>query len=136
VCWNLNPAQKIFTAILFSLDNPSRLAKLLLKLRDEKVDVTSRVRYALQGSGRISGVGQGIVTALLHTFNDGEYGVWNSRTVDTLKKLHEPTFPSQDLGETYGRVNDTLVRLKTELKTDLTTIDGFMWFVSKKYEFL
>ena len=46
------------------------------------------------------------------------------------------TFPSEDLGETYKRLNDTLLRPKMELKTDLTTLDGFMWFMSKKYECL
>ena len=62
--------------------------------------------------------------------------VWNSRTVDTLRKLHRPPFPSDDLGETYKRVNNMLNSLARELNTDLTTLDGFMWFVSKNYVFL
>ena len=56
--------------------------------------------------------------------------------LDTLKKLHRPTFPGEDLGESYKRVNYKLNELAKELKTDLTALDGFMWFVSKKYEFL
>jgi DNA-directed RNA polymerase subunit RPC12/RpoP len=119
-----------------ALEHPQKLANLLLNLQNEDIEIASRIRNALQGSDKIDGIGQGIVTALLHTFNNDKYGVWNSRTVDTLKKLHRPTFPSDDLGETYKRVNNTLNTLAKELNTDLTTLDGFMWFVSKKYEFL
>lgn len=119
-----------------ALDHPLSLANLLLKLQDEDIDVASRVRFALQGPGRISGIGQGIVTALLHTFNNEQYGVWNSRTADTIRKLHEPIFPSDDLGETYLRVNGTLHKIAKQVDSDLTAVDGFMWFVSKNYEFL
>lgn len=119
-----------------AVEHPQMLADLLLDLQNENIEITNRIRSALQGSNKIDGIGQGIVTALLHTFNDDKYGVWNSRTVDTLRKLHRPTFPSEDLGETYKRVNNTLNTLAKELNTDLTTLDGFMWFVSKKYEFL
>ena len=119
-----------------ALEHPQKLAKMLLDLQNENIEIASRIRSGLQGPGKIDGIGQGIVTALLHTFNNEKYGVWNSRTTDTLRKLHRPPFPSDDLGESYKRVNHTLTELAKELNTDLTTLDGFMWFVSKKYEFL
>ena len=118
------------------MEHPQKLAKLLFTLQNEDIEIDTRVRSGLQGTDKIDGIGQGILTALLHTFNDDKYGVWNSRTTDTLRKLHRPTFPSDDLGESYKRVNQTLTELTNELKTDLTTLDGFMWFVSKNYEFL
>jgi hypothetical protein len=117
-----------------ALENPKQLSNLLLNLQNEKVEVASRIRNSLQGSDKIRGIGQGIVTALLHTFYDNKYGVWNSRTIDTLRIFNQPTFPSDDLGATYTRVNATLIRLTKELDTDLTTLDGFMWFVSKSEE--
>ena len=91
------------------------LANLLLSFRTKNIEIASRIRSALQGANKINGIGQGIATALLHTFNNEKYGVWNSRTVDTLRKLHRPTFPSDDLGETYKRVNNTLNTLAKEL---------------------
>lgn len=117
-----------------ALENPKQLSNLLLNLQNDKIDVAARVRNSLQGSYKIKGIGQGIVTALLHTFDDNKYGVWNSRTIDTLRIFNQPTFPSDDLGATYSRVNATLIRLSQELNTDLTTLDGFMWFVSKNEE--
>jgi hypothetical protein len=119
-----------------AIEHPQRLAKLLSTLQNEDLKIDARIRSTLQGADKINGLGQGIVTALLHTFNNEKYWVWNSRTVDTLKKLHRPTFPSDDLGETYKRVNRTLNELAEDMQSDLTTVDGFMWFVSKKYEFL
>lgn len=117
----------------YALDNPERLVNLLLKLQNEDVTIASRVRYALQGPGKINGLGHGIITALLHTFNSERYGVWNNKTVDTLRKLHRPTVSNEDPGETYKQVNKTLTELAEELRTDLTTLDGFIWYVSKNY---
>ena len=119
-----------------ALNHPQNLSKLLLSLQNENTDVSSRVRSGLQGSDKIDGLGQGIVTALLHTFNDEKYGVWNSRTSDTLSKLHHPTVSGDDLGDSYVRINNKLISLAKELETNLTMLDGFMWFVSKNYEFL
>lgn len=118
-----------------AVDHPQSVAKLLLTLQNEKIEVGARIRSALQGADKVAGIGQGIATALLHTINNEKYGVWNSRTVDTLKKLHRPTFSSDDFGESYRRVNQTLNDLAQETHSDLTTVDGFMWFVSKNYEF-
>ena len=78
-----------------ALKHPEKTAKLLLLLQNEDIEIASRVRNALQGHDRISGIGQGIVTALLHTFNDDKYGVWNNRTIDALKKLHRTTFQAK-----------------------------------------
>ena len=119
-----------------AINHPQQIAKLLLALQNEDREIGARVRSALQGDCKVDGIGQGIVTALLHTLNNEKYGVWNSRTADTLRKLHRSTIPSYDFGESYKRVNKTLTELAIETKSDLTTVDGFMWFVSKKYEFL
>jgi len=80
-----------------------------------------------------------ILTALLHTFFNEKYGVWNSRTEKTLEILRRrPIYVSyyQHIGERYRSVNTELHQLVNELDSDLTTVDGFMWYISKFIEFL
>jgi hypothetical protein len=84
----------------------------------------------------VDGIGQSILTSLLHTFNDTKYGVWNSKTADTLKKLHRPPNEYRDVGQSYVSVNETLNTLAKELDTNLTMLDGFMWYVSEYVDFL
>jgi len=119
-----------------ALKKPERLIELLFLLQNEKMDVGERVRSGLKGEKKVDGIGQGILTALLHTFCNEKYCVWNSRTKDTLKILHRPPKTHLDIGRTYKEVNSKLHELAEELNTDLTTIDGFMWFISKHVRFL
>jgi hypothetical protein len=119
-----------------ALENPEGLAKLLRLLQNEKLNVAERVRKGLIGENKVRGIGQGILTALLHTFFDEKYGVWNSRTADTLRILRRPPKTSSDVGTTYLDVNSKLHELSKELDTGLTSIDGFMWFISKRVKFI
>lgn len=114
-----------------ALEQPERLAELIILLRDDDLDVGERVRRGLVGAEKVKGIGQGILTGLLHTFFDDKYCVWNSRTQDTLKILRRPPKKYSDLGKSYKAVNKKLLGMTQELDTDLTTIDGFMWFISK-----
>ncbi|MBN1970835.1 MAG: hypothetical protein JW870_15820 [Candidatus Delongbacteria bacterium] len=41
-----------------------------------------------------------------------------------------------DVGESYKDVNRKLLEMAQELDTDLTTLDGFMWFISKHIQFI
>jgi len=123
----------------FALRNPELLADLLFLLQDEEIDVSTRVYMGLRGKEKVYGIGQGILTALLHTFFDNKYGVWNSRTKDTLEILRRtPISLSEHLhvGQVYKRVNIELITLTRELKTNLTTLDGFMWYISKYVRFI
>ena len=119
-----------------ALRKPERLANLLFLLQNDELDVGERVRRGLKDKEKVRGIGQGILTALLHTFYDDEYCVWNSRTTETLEILRRPPKPHPDIGETYKEVNSKLHELAEELSTDLTTIDGFMWFISKHVKFI
>ncbi len=119
-----------------ALKNPERLAKLLFLLQNDNLDIETRVRRGLRGKEKIRGIGQGILTALLHTFYDDKYCVWNRRTQETLEILRRPPRKHSDIGRTYKEVNIKTHELTKELKTDLTTIDGFMWFISKHVRFI
>jgi predicted RNA-binding Zn-ribbon protein involved in translation (DUF1610 family) len=119
-----------------ALRKPERLADLLFLLQNDELDVGERVRRGLKGEEKVRGIGQGILTALLHTFYDDKYCVWNSRTQETLEILRRPTKRHSDIGKTYKEVNSRLHELTEELNTDLTTTDGFMWFISKQVRFI
>lgn len=116
-----------------ALEEPNRLAELIILLRDDELDVEERIQRGLMGKEKVKGIGPAILTGLLHTFFDDKYGVWNSRTQETLNILHFPLPKSySNIGKSYKAVNTTLNELAQQLDTDLTTIDGFMWFVSKE----
>lgn len=119
-----------------ALKKPDRLAELLVLLRNDEIDVGVKVRRGLRGNEKILGIGPGILTGLLHTFFDEKYCVWNRRTKDTLKILRRPPSSYPDIGKNYKAVNKKLHEMAKELDTDLTTTDGFMWFISKHVKFI
>jgi predicted RNA-binding Zn-ribbon protein involved in translation (DUF1610 family) len=115
-----------------ALETPDRLAELIIFLRDDEINVKERVKRGLEGKEKVQGIGQGILTALLHTFFEDKYCVWNSRTQETLELLR-CSIPKKfsNIGKAYVAVNNKCHELATRLDTDLTTIDGLMWYVSK-----
>jgi len=119
-----------------ALKQPTELARLLSYLQDQKIPVQDRVREGLSGRYMVAGIGKGILTAFLHTIFPDQYGVLNSRSIDTLKLLKKYPKKAGDIGHTYLEVNYKLQELACDLKTDLTTIDGFMWYISKRVKVL
>lgn len=124
----------LYRSGLKALSNMERLWKLLTFIQDETIDIRTRVRQGLRGRYYCHGVGRNILTALLHTFNPDKYGVWNSRTDDTLMMIRRKPRSVSGPGYNYQLINNELIQLKNELNTDLTTIDSFMWFISKKVQ--
>ena len=118
------------------LSNLKRLWNLLLFIQDETISVRRRVRGGLIGRYHCEGIGRNILTGLLHTFNPDKYGVWNSRTEHTLALIRRKPRSTSDPGYAYQLINRELIQLKEELDTDLTTIDSFMWFISKKVQII
>jgi hypothetical protein len=114
-----------------SLNKPDRLVDLLIYLQDSSVSLEKKVWHSIKGKYSINGIGQGIITALLHTFDNEKNCVWNSRTIETLDILRRPPKNFVHVGKAYVEVNKIVQQLANELSTDLTTIDGFMWFISK-----
>jgi hypothetical protein len=122
----------LYRSGLKALNDLQKLWKLLIFIQDESIDVGTRVREGLVGRYYCQGIGPNILTALLHTFNPDKYGVWNSRTADTLNIIRRAPRAATNLGHRYRLINNELDQLKKELNTDLTTIDSFMWFISKR----
>jgi hypothetical protein len=121
----------LYRSGLEALSEPVKLRDLLMYIQDESISVERRVKEGLQGAHHCQGIGKNILTGLLHTFKPDEYGVWNNRTEDALKKIELMPTLANNAGRDYLAINKILTGLATELKTDLTTIDGFMWYISK-----
>jgi len=126
----------LYRSGLKSLSDLKKLWKLLTFIQDESISIRRRVREGLTGRRHCPGIGRNILTALIHTFNPDKYGVWNSRTEDTLTMIRRTPKTTSDTGHNYQLINNELTQLKTELNTDLTTIDSFMWFISKKIQII
>lgn len=124
----------LYRSGLEALSYLEKLWKLLIFLQDETVDVRVRVKEGLLGKYYCRGIGVNILTALLHTFSPEKYGVWNSRTKDTLDLIRRTPKPASDPGHKYELINNELLQLRDELHTELTTVDSFMWFISKKVQ--
>jgi hypothetical protein len=118
-----------------ALKHLKNLRSLLLFLQDESVPIQKRVDQGL-GKKHVEGIGIAILTGLLHTFFPEKYGVWNSRTTDTLNKIRRKPFLTANVGRSYLLINKELKQLAKELNTDLPTIDGFMWFISKRIKII
>jgi len=126
----------LYRSGLRALDNLKRLWKLLTFIQDESTNIRTRVREGLVGKYHCLGIGPNILTAILHVFYTNKYGVWNSRTLDTLNLIRRTPPPTSDPGKKYQLINNELLQLTKELNTDLTTIDSFMWFISKKIQII
>jgi hypothetical protein len=126
----------LYRSGLQALNDVKKLWKLLLLLQDDEINIQTRVHEGLEGRIHCQGIGKNILTALLHTFNPDKYGVWNNRTEDTLRIIKRKPQPDPNSGKFYRAINHELIQLGKELDTDLTTIDGFMWFISKKVQII
>ena len=57
-----------------------RFRETLLYLLDESVDIKERIDQVLEGSYRIKGFGQAILTAFLMDWKPDKYSLWNAKT--------------------------------------------------------
>ena len=122
-----------------ALDEPEKLANLLWLLQNKDIEISERVDRGLKTPEKVPGIAEGILTALLHTFNPESCVVVNSKTRDTLEILRRESiniYHSETKGQKYVKINKVLHELANELKTDLVYTDGFMWYVSKHYSFI
>jgi len=116
-----------------ALDQPVKLCKLLSFLQQETVPIEERVQKGLAGKYKVDGIGIATLTGLLHTMYPEKYGVWNGSTIDAFKELdiHIPLMYSIQKGRTYVRINAVLNNMASHLDTNLTFVDGFMWYAAK-----
>jgi len=122
---------KLQKAASEALAQPEQLKSLLTRLQDKSVQVQDIIKDCLEGEYVCPGINRYILTALLHTYWPTKYAPWCKYTDEALKKIKRTPIPQQDIGQHYLSVNATLSKLASELHTNLTTIDGFMWYIAK-----
>ncbi|MCW4051240.1 MAG: hypothetical protein NWE89_16065 [Candidatus Bathyarchaeota archaeon] len=117
-----------------ALDQPEKLCKLFSFIQQETVPIEERIQKGLAGEYKVDGIGKGILSGLLHTMYPEKYGVWNGSTVKAFKKLDIiiPLMYSTNQGRTYARINAVLNNMALHLDTNLTFVDGFMWYVATR----
>lgn len=107
--------------------------EVLLAIVDETKPIAARLDGVI---GRVTGLGKGILSALLIVVNPNKYGVWNGTSEGGLIALG--LFPEFDRGTTFGakydRINSTLNRLAAALDVDLWTLDALWWHVLQSEE--
>ncbi len=118
----------------YALDQPVKLCKLLGFLQQETVPIEERIQKGLAGKHKVFGIAKGILTGLLHTMYPEKYGVWNNSTINAFKELdiYIPLMYSTKKGRTYARINTVLNGMTSYLDTNLTYVDGFMWYVATR----
>lgn len=103
----------------------SLLQDTLQKLLDENQLIDDRIDYAVNS---VSGLGKAIITPILLVSYPDRYGVWNKISEEGLKALDLwPQFDrGESMGKRYSKINQILFHLKTDLNTDLWTLDA-LW---------
>ncbi len=104
------------------------LRTALARLFENDTPLDARVDEAVD---QVSGIGKGIVTALLTVAFPEDCGVWNNTSEAGLKQCN--LWPKLERGATLGRryveINEVLFRLAQDLEVDLWTLDGLWWFL-------
>ena len=100
----------------------------LVRLADETLPIQGRIDFANQN---ISGIGKGILTAILHVAYPAKYGVWNAASEDALRflGLMPPKQPGATLGDTYVSFNAVLLEVATALKMNFWDLDALWWSI-------
>lgn len=112
------------------------LRKCLRNLLDENVPIKERLNqiFNVKGKGEyvIRGLGKAVITPILMVVYPDNYGVWNSRSEDALKKLGLfPTFLKKDgFADKYIKVNEVLKELANKYNISLWALDGILGEIS------
>lgn len=105
-----------------------RLREGLALLLDENGSIRERFAGALS---MVSGFGKAIATAILTVAYPEKYGVWNNTSEAALRQVDLwPNFEKgEGVGGRYEKINGLLLRLSSDLRIDLWTLDALWWFL-------
>ena len=110
--------------------NMPAFRKVLITLVDEQQPIADRLDAVID---TMTGLGKGILSALLIVAFPDKYGVWNSTSQGGL--IAVGLFPDFERGTPFGakydRINAVLNDLATALEIDLWTLDALWWQAAK-----
>jgi hypothetical protein len=79
-----------------ALQHIEAVRRLLIFLQDDSIPIQERVKDGMDRY-HVQGIGIAILTGLLHTLYPSHYGVWNSRSMDTLNIIKRtPPCPERE----------------------------------------
>jgi hypothetical protein len=109
-----------------------RLRAAISILVDESLPIATRLTQVLEGNARVAYFGKSIATPILQVVYPDKYGVWNSRSEQSMRDLGLwPDCPRDaSVGEQYERANEVIRKVAAELNVDLWTLDSLWWLVS------
>ena len=112
-----------------------KLRRALGILLDENQLIAERLNRLIPPHGKplIPYFGRAVITPILIVTYPEKYGVWNNVSEDALKELHiwPKMASSKPFGEKYLTINNLLLNLCAELKTDLWTLDWLLWRITE-----
>lgn len=101
------------------------LRKAFSVLQDETQSFSQRLNQSVD---MVPGMGKAILTAILLVTHPDQYGVWNRKSEEALKKLNIwPSFArGTTFGEKYEQINEILNKLASDLDLDLWGSDALL----------
>lgn len=113
---------------LRAAEDMDTLRRGLAVLLDEDRQIKDRFSEAIN---MVSGLGKAIATAILTVAYPDKYGVWNNTSEAALRQSGIwPDFErGEGIGGQYGRINDLLLNLSSDLDIDLWTLDALWGFM-------
>jgi hypothetical protein len=130
--WGLRRHSERITA------NMDLLRWALETLFDNDRPITQRIDEIDPVDGRpvIPGFDRSIYTPVLLMSSPEEYGVWSSISEAAMKRLE--LWPVEEErksnGACYGLVNEMLVTIAEDARTDLWTLDALWWAIEKEHD--
>lgn len=120
------------------VSNMDLLRWALEVLLDEDRPIAERIDEIdpAHGPKPVPGLERQVFTPILLISRPDSYGVWNSIAESAMQRLSlwPDLAPTASNGERYVEVNEMLLMVAGELKTDLWTLDALWWGVEKEHD--
>ncbi len=103
---------------------------------DELIDPTQPVSDRIDGLGEPAEFDREVWSPILLIAHPDSFGVWNAISESAMRRLGlwPAGTETSTTGETYTKVNEMLIVISSELRTDLWTLDALWWAAEKEHD--